>query len=337
MLPDTINPNVSLLDSDHQQVNFGRWMHQCELIKSFYNATSVFVLQSINSGFEIIVSSISETPLFTSGTLYPLDFPLFKQCVYSKPEGDYQNLSRFMLDELPRDFDGIQSILSRPITWPDGSQFGALCVLNPHMTDPLGNAAMLEPFQILLQQDLSLLCQYHRIESLSMRDQETGMLNHYGFVMMAPRQLNLGRRFGAHAGIIFFELQCPKNTEKPLEEKHHRLLGNLIQDTIRTADIAAHYTATQFVVLVFVDNERDVLHIMKRVEKQLEQQNHALKLDSSYSFFTPESSAKLAPMMEDARCKLKSMSPEPVPKVSNQEQGINAKLYDNPAADSAEL
>lgn len=45
---------------------------------------------------------------------------------------------------------------------------------------------MLEPFQILLQQDLALLCQSHRIESLSMRDRETGMLNHYGFIMMAP-------------------------------------------------------------------------------------------------------------------------------------------------------
>lgn len=352
MLPDTINPNVSLLDSDHQQVNFGRWMHQCELIKSFYSATSVFVIQSIHSGFEIIVSSMNETPLFTSGTLYPLDFSLFKQCVYSKPEGDYQNLARFMLDELPRDFDGIQYILSRPIAWPDGSQFGALCVLNPHMTDPLSNAAMLEPFQILLQQDLSLLCQYHRIESLSMRDQETGMLNHYGFVMMAPRQLNLGRRFGAHAGIIFFELQSPKDTEKPLEEKHHRLLGNLIQDTIRTADVAAHYTATQFVVLVFVDSERDVIHIMKRVEKQLEQQNHALKLDSSYSFFTPESSAKLAPMMEGARSQLISMRPAvtettaPSASATNpsainsstiNSSTIDSSLYDNPAADSAEL
>lgn len=309
MLPDAINPNVSLLDSDHQQVNFGRWMHQCELIKSFYNATSVFVIQSIDSGLEIIVSSMNDTQRFTAGTLYPLDSAVFKQCVDSKPEGNYQSLAQFMLDELPRNFDGILYILSRPIAWPDGSQFGALCVLNPHMASPLINAAMLEPFQILLQQDLSLLCQYHRIESLSMRDQETGMLNHYGFVMMAPRQLSLGRRFGAHAGIIFIELQCAINTEKNLAEKHHRLLGNLIQDTIRTADVAAHYTATQFVVLVFVDSERDVTHIIKRVEKQLEQQDHSLKLDSSYSFFTPESSAKLAPMMEEARNKLISMRP----------------------------
>ncbi|WP_172591027.1 GGDEF domain-containing protein [Shewanella xiamenensis] len=337
MLPETINSQISVLDNDLLQVNLGRWMQQCELIKSYYSATHVFVLQITQSGFEVIVSSVSETPLFTSGTLFPNNFPLFEALKNSNIDGDYLNLSRFMLDELPRDFDGIQYILSRPIAWPDGSQFGSLCVLNPHMADPISNSAMLEPFQILLQQELSLLCQNHRIESLSMRDQETGMLNHYGFMMMAPRQLNLGRRFGAHAGILFFELIEADSPENRLEEKHHRLLGNLVQDTIRTADVAAHFSATQFVVLAFVDSERDILHIMKRVEKQLEQQNHHLKLDSSYSFFTPESTAKLAPMMEDARSKLKSMLQEPTQSSSNQAKEINAELYNNPAADSAEL
>ncbi|QYJ78239.1 GGDEF domain-containing protein [Shewanella acanthi] len=336
MLPETINPNVSLLDSDHQQINLGRWMHQCELIKSYYSATCAFVLQLTQSGFEIIVSSVSEKPLFTSGTFYPEDFPLFQKMKNSPSEGDFLNLGSFMLDELPRDFDGIQHILSRPITWPDGTQFGSLCVLNPRMTESMGNSAMMEPFQILLQQDLSLLCQNHRMESLSMRDQDTGMLNRYGFMMMAPRQLNLGRRFGAHAGIIFFELiESSYGNKGAPEEKHHRLLGNIVQDTIRTADVAAHYSTTQFVVLAFVDNERDILHIIKRVEKQIEQ-HQDFKLDTSYSFFTPESSAKLAPMMDEARGKLRSMNPV----TDEPEQptlGIDSAQHDNPAANSAEL
>ncbi|MGL5046180.1 MAG: GGDEF domain-containing protein [Shewanella sp.] len=338
MLPETINPKLSLLDADNQQVHLTRWMHQCDLIKSYYNANTVFIYQTTRAGFEIIVNSINETPQFTAGTVYPAEFNLFKQIQNSPPDGLYQNLGSFMLDDLPRDFDGIQHILSRPITWPDGSQFGALCVLNPHITASQSNIAMLEPFQILLQQELSLLCQKHRIQSLSMRDQKTGMLNHYGFLMMAPRQLNLGRRFGAHAGIIFFELLNIDNTPAPLEDNHNRLLGKLIQDTIRTADVSAHYNATQFVVLAFVDGERDIQHIIKRVEKQLEQQNHQLKLDASYSFFSPESSAKLAPMMAQARGKLDSGSP-----AVTQDSGaptkpyIDSSLYDNPAADSAEL
>lgn len=339
MLPETINPNMSLLDTDHQQVNLARWMHQCELIKGYYHANIVFVFQKTSVGFEIIVSSVNETPKFTAGTVYPAELHLFSQMLTCQPEGLYQNLDRFMLDELPRDFDGIQHILSRPIAWPDGSQFGGLCVLNPHYSHPVVHDPMLEPFQILLQQELSLLCQSHRIESLSMRDRETGMLNHYGFIMMAPRQLNLGRRFGAHAGIIFFELHHADNTTQNIEVKHHRLLGNIIQDTIRTADVAAHYDATQFVVLAFVDSERDLVHIIKRVERQFDQQNHQLGLDCSYSFFSPESSAKLAPMMEQARKQLVSMLPAEVPVAVTTKPTplIDSTLYDNPAANSAEL
>ncbi|MGL5390023.1 MAG: GGDEF domain-containing protein, partial [Shewanella sp.] len=226
------------------------------------------------------------------------------------------NLASFMLDELPREFDGIQHILSRPIYWPDGSVFGGLCVLNPHLPQAGQHEAMLEPFQILLQQDLTVLCQNCRIESLSMRDQETGLLNRYGFMLMAPRQLNLSRRFGAHAGIIFFELAPLAPWEAPqaedlqandlLDEKHHRLLANLLQNTIRTADIAAHYQGAQFAVLVFVDNERDVLQIIKRTEKLLEQHNQHLKLDVGYSFFSPSASVKLPGMIDAARNKLKS-------------------------------
>jgi len=42
-------------------------------------------------------------------------------------------------------------------------------------------------------------------------------------------------------------------------------------------------------------------------------------------------------MMEDARCKLKSMQPEPEPNQANQAPKFDAEQYDNPAADSAEL
>lgn len=308
MLPETVDPNVSLLENEHPQINLVRWMHQCELMKRYYKADIVFVIQRTESGYEIIVSSINNTKQFVAGACFSQDIILFSRLLASPPEGLSINIgSSNASNPLPQDFDGIENLLSRPILWPDGSAFGCLCVINAKADDnqPI-SPFMLEPFQILLQQDLALLCQSHRIESLSMRERNTGMLNRYGFIMMAPRQLNLGRRFGAHAGILFFELIPPKSKAEQLEAKHHKILGSIVQDTIRTADIAAHYTETQFVVLVFVDSENDLKHIPKRVEKQLEKQNDSLILDASYSFFSPDSSAKLAPMIEQARSKLQS-------------------------------
>lgn len=311
MLPETVNPHASLLESDSPQINLVRWMHQCELIKRYYEADYVFVVQKITSGFEILVSAISEVPHFTSGQTFDRDTPLFLDLVNAMPDGVSLDLSRYATGELPVEFDDCVGLLARPILWPDGSIFGCLCVLSHNKVENQSlNSLMLEPFQILLQQDLALLCQSHRVESLSMRDRETGMLNHYGFIMMAPRQLNLGRRFGAHAGIIFFELLSESNKSQPITERHHRMLGNIVQHTIRTADIAAHYTETLFVVLAFLDNERDLRHIVHRVEKQLEQQDPNLKVDHSFRFFTPDTSTKLGPMLTLAKENLHSWQQE---------------------------
>jgi len=305
MLPENVDTSVSLLESDNTQLNLVRWMHQCELMKRYYQADVVFVIQETGSGFEVIVSSISHNRLLTTGTLFEPDDQIFQRLVHSQPEGLNVDLTNQKKLILPDVFANADNILTRPILWPDGTHFGCICVLNARISSNETNSFMLEPFQILLQQELTLYCQTQRIESLSMRDRETGMLNQYGFIMMAPRQLSLGRRFGASAGIIFFELS-PTPPLEHIEDKHNRLLGSIIQDTIRTADIAAHYSETQFVVLVFVDSERDLIHIGKRVEKLLFQQNDKLKVDSSCNYFTPDSSVKLAPMLEESKKGLKS-------------------------------
>ncbi|ACA85163.1 GGDEF domain-containing protein [Shewanella woodyi] len=305
MLPENIDTSISLLESDNTQLNLVRWMHQCELMHRYYESDVVFVIQQTGQGFEIIVSSISEARCFTTGTLFEKETPVFQRLVHTPPEGLYIDLTSQKSQDLPKDFNEANSMLTRPILWPDGTHFGCICVLNSRTTKSETDAFMLEPFQVLLQQELSLYCQTQRIESLSMRDKDTGMLNEYGFIMMAPRQLSLGRRFGAHAGIIFFEL-LPDPLIKQIQEHHNRLLGKIIQDTIRTADIAAHYDESQFVVLVFIDSERDLLHISQRVEKLLYQQNESLKIDVSCNFFTPDSSLKLSPMIEESKKGLKS-------------------------------
>jgi len=307
MLPDTIDPGKSLLENESHRLNLIRWMHQCELMKRYYQADKVFVLQKTEQGFEVIVSAADASHRFPPGKVFSADESVFQRMVDSPPEGVNLDLTRSTYNDNPKEFSNVLGILSRPVLWPDGSVFGCLCVINAHASEQQHiSPYMLEPFQILLQQDLALLCQSHRIESLSMRDRDTGILNRYGFIMMAPRQLNLGRRFGAHSGIIFFELIPGANMDAETLARHHKELGNLILSTIRTADIAAHYNDSQYVLLVFVDLERDLEHIIKRLERQMNQFSAPLQLDSSSCFFSPDSAAKLAPMLESARAGLKS-------------------------------
>ncbi|MCH1921286.1 GGDEF domain-containing protein [Shewanella sp. A3A] len=308
MLPETVKPGKSLLEADSHGLNLVRWMQQCELMKHYYQADRVFVLQKTDAGFEIIVSAADAHMRFVPGKHFEQDSGLLQQMVSSAAEGLNLDLTQTEVGALPKEFNDALCLLSRPVAWPDGSTFGCLCVVNAHANEiQQVSPMMLEPFQILLQQDLALLCQNHRIEALSMRDPTTGMLNQYGFIMMAPRQLNLGRRFGAHCGIIFFELCYQDTLDKDTKLKGHRELSQLLLSTLRAADMAAHYDSNKFVLLVFVDLERDLEHIIHRVQKQFALSPLPMTLDASSQFFAPDSTAKLAPMLDEALAGLNSV------------------------------
>lgn len=298
MLPHTIDSEISLLEYDSPQVNLVRWMHQCELLKRFYQSQEVMVLQHTARGYEIIVRAPSDNVQFVAGTLLEDGCATLENLISSPIHGVHIDIANDTKSGLPNSFHNHDHLLARAIHWPDSSHFGYLCVLDPDI-EAHGQVApeMLEPFQLLLQQELSLLCQHHRIEAMSMRDPKTGMLNEHGFMMMAPRQLSLGRRFGAHAGLFVFELEHSNQ----LETRHHTLLGSILQTTVRTADLAATLSDTEFAVLAFLDSEADMATIVKRVRNQLFQLDETLSLDVGYCFFSPDSTVRLANMLADAK------------------------------------
>ncbi|MCF1428502.1 MAG: GGDEF domain-containing protein [Shewanella sp.] len=298
MLPHTIETESSLLEYDSPQVNLVHWMHQCELLKRFYQAQEVIVIQHTARGDEVIVSASSDSQEFVAGTLLDDSCSILKKLIQSPIEGVHIDLSVAQIHDPSNPFHHYKNLLARPVLWPDSSLFGYLCVLGQDL-DTQGDLAahMMEPFQLLLQQELSLLCQHHQIESMSMRDLKSGMLNDLGFMMMAPRQLSLGRRFNAWAGVFVFELALTPE----LEERHHNLLGSILQNTVRTSDLAAHLTDTEFVILAFLDSEADMDTLVKRVRNKLYQLDETLELNVGYCFFSPDSTVRLANMLTLAK------------------------------------
>ena len=329
MLPETVKPGKSLLETDTHGINLVRWLQQCELMQHYYQADRVFVLQKTEAGYEIIASAADSGMRFVPGMTFDAANPLLEKLCSSDSSGLNLDLTKVVADAVPAEFNDAISLLSRPVNWPDGTVFGCLCVINAHASEiQRVSPMMLEPFQILLQQDLALLCQNHRIEALSMRDANTGMLNQHGFIMMAPRQLNLGRRFGAHCGVIFFELLRDPTADEDTNHRGQRALASFLLSTLRAADMAAHFDDNKFVLLVFVDMERDLDHIIRRVTKQFEQITRHSRLDASSSFFAPDSTAKLAPMLESALAGLQSAKNSNIVNTESQ-PADNSELANN--------
>lgn len=135
MLPDTIDPGKSLLENESHRLNLIRWMHQCELMKRYYQADKVFVLQKTDQGFEVIVSAADASHRFPPGKVFSADESVFQRMVDSPPEGVNLDLTRSTNDDNPKEFSNVLGILSRPVLWPDGSVFGCLCVINAHANE----------------------------------------------------------------------------------------------------------------------------------------------------------------------------------------------------------
>ncbi|BDM63504.1 GGDEF domain-containing protein [Shewanella sp. NFH-SH190041] len=306
MLPDTINTGISVLEYTHIQLDLVRWVNQCALLKRYFHARDVLVIQTTSQGNEIIVTPPDgSSQCYTAGTLLAANNPIMRQIQQQFP---HANPVRYAAPQLTQETDVTPNqeaipLIVRPLIWPDGEHFGFLCVLQPEINDDTGmTAEMIEPFQLLLQQDLSLLCQSHRIEALSMREAKTGMLNHYGFIMMAPRQLSLGRRFGANAGVMMFELLPSDN----ISDRHHALLGNLLQSAVRAADIVAHDSPQQFIVLAFVYAESDLNIMLSRIKRQLDALEEGLALNCASHYFQPGSQTRLTDVMAEVKQQLSS-------------------------------
>jgi hypothetical protein len=127
MLPESVKPGISLLENDNHGLNLVRWMHQCELMKHYYQADKVFVLQKIDAGYEVIVSAADNSMQLAPGKIFDADTSLLQRMAYSSPDGLNLDLTQGTADEYPDEFRSILCILSRPVHWPDGSVFGCYC------------------------------------------------------------------------------------------------------------------------------------------------------------------------------------------------------------------
>ena len=141
-----------------------------------------------------------------------------------------------------------------------------------------------------------------KVQMLSVQDEQTCMLNQYGFSLMAPRQLSLSRRFGSHAGIILVEALFDESTEVQTESEEQRLriLARIIHSSLRDADVSARISHNQFIILCFIDNESNLDSLVLRLKKQFAKEGQNLNLVTGQSYFTPDTQISLAPMQQQA-------------------------------------
>lgn len=303
MLAQSNHHRLWLREQDHPAISLPRWQQQMDLLTSFYRSQASLILQLADNSFQVVCTQQSQDYKLSGGTVF-FDAGLLKLVESQSGYGQ----SHVKGDAFTSGLSQFQHVICQLIYWPDGELFGCILICDPDQNRFQEHLApLIETTKSLIQAELKHLFLMMKVQMLSVQDEQTCMLNQYGFNLMAPRQLSLSRRFGSHAGIILVEALVDESTEVPTEsdEQRVRILARIIHSSLREADVSARISHNQFIILCFIDNESNLDSLVLRLKKQFAKEGQNLNLVTGQSFFTPDTQISLDPMQQQAIKSLK--------------------------------
>lgn len=270
------------MDEPHQAIDESRWQQLTQLLCQLFKASACTVLQYQVDEAKLLTVKQSKNVGLHRGAVEKID----------------TLKARLANPTLPTEDIWRQGLIEFPLYWPGGIGFGAVLMVCDRRPPNLESCQTLAaPILDLLQAELKVYRQAKQMERLSLQDESTQMLNTHGFNLMAPRQLNLSRRLGSHAGLVVMK----NGTQYQGEEAEERLraLSQVVYDNLREADLAARID-DQIVLLAFVDSEANLDSLVTRLRKQFARKLEPQRVLTGHSFFTPDSHLGLGPMMDQA-------------------------------------
>ena len=287
-----------LLEHPHPAIDEPRWHQLTQLLCQLFKASASALVQYHFGDARLISVKQNKNVGLTQGAIEPIDH--LKQ--------------RLSNTSLPDEGIWRHGLIELPLHWPGGGIFGAVLLVCDKLPPNLDSCQTLAaPIIDYLQSELKVYRQARQMEQLSLQDETTQMLNSHGFNLMAPRQLNLSRRLGSHAGLVLME----NGTEFQGHEAEEKLrsLAQVVFDNLREADLAARI-GNQIVLLAFVDSEANLDSLVTRLRKQFARKLEPQRVLTGHSFFTPDSHLELGPMMAQANDELQTtrarLYPKPV-------------------------
>ncbi|EDQ00951.1 GGDEF domain-containing protein [Shewanella benthica] len=303
MLAQSNYHQLWLREQDHPAISLPRWQQQMDLLTSFYHSQASLILQLADNSFQVVCAQQSQDYKLNGGTTF-FDAGLLKLVESQSGYGQFHVKG----NEFNSALSQFQQVICQLIYWPDGELFSCILICDPEQNRFQEHLApLIETTKSLIQAELKHLFLMIKVQMLSVQDEQTCMLNQYGFNLMAPRQLSLSRRFGSHAGIILVEALFDELTEGQTESNAQRLriIARIIHNSLREADVSARISHNQFIILCFIDNESNLDSLVLRLKKQFAKEGQNLNLAIGQSYFTPDIQISLVPMQQQAIKSLK--------------------------------
>jgi diguanylate cyclase (GGDEF)-like protein len=255
-------------------ISLQKWQKTVDLMTELFSAPAGFIVQSVDSGYRIVIASEQQENPYDAGTFIPNDVNIFCKKVVTDNSALYEKHASKEVDwldnpEVTR--DGFESYLGLPIHWPNGEVFGTLCVMDFEQTDYQRNyLELIKQLRDMVEDDLEMVNNFVQMREIAMLDPLTNIYNRRALSLLAQQKINLASRLGFDVCCLFIDV----NDFKKLNDQFGHEVGDtalmVLADTLRTrlrdADIVGRLGGDEFIAVIqitdkqLIDNVLDKIH-----------------------------------------------------------------------------
>lgn len=199
-----------------------------------------------------------------------------------------------------------------PVLDDDGKVVGGVVVTSDVTSRTIAERHLAETRQQLERSNAELREAQDRLEALALTDALTGLLNRHGFEPLAQQQLELAKRSGEGASLLFFDVDGLKDVNDRLG---HTVGSDLlvaaaeaIRSAVRAADLCVRLGGDEFAVLMTGDGTA-AAEVLRRVTENVERTNAAgapfrLAMSVGTATSSPEAPRPLDDLLEEADARM---------------------------------
>lgn len=271
------NRDEWILEQQNPMISTRKWQTTVDLIAKLYEAPAAYIIQHTSRGMQVVISSSNPTNPYEAGKIFPPSDFIFSQHVVETGTLHYVNHAthdkHWQNNPIVREYN-VNSYLGVPIFWPDGSCFGAICVIDFAVTHY--NQAYLDligQFRDLVEADLTVNNQFLQLLELSTKDEMSRLLNRRGFFLQAEKHVKLAKRLHQNVGVMYLDLDDLKHIN---DQRGHRIgdkaicaLSAAIHNVLRESDVAGRIGGDEFVVVMLAQDHQALRKLADRIRKEL--------------------------------------------------------------------
>jgi len=302
-------PYASILNLEIEEIDWHRWQRLVNTVADMFNAPATFINQANLKGIEVIIASQKPETHYQPGSS-SLDTNIYCHHVvknsselYVRNAGQDQKWN----DNPEYTEDNYVSYLGLPISWPDGSVFGTLCVLDTKVTNyPQTYINALAVIKEVIDSDLRHLYKENQLLTLSYTDPLTQIFNRRGFTDLLRSTQELAQRLNRKLILLYFDLDEFKHANDTFGHDAGDIMLKTFAKTLkknsRSCDLVARWGGDEFIVLIHAESESCVNLFTERLNTLLARQQleHDIKYSFGYAVIKPGDKAELDELLKHA-------------------------------------